>query len=166
MRTSTEKANDQLKGNGFQFDDGKAIEALIALAEPDGECLRYAFEIFGREPVVAQLRTTTIIPRQLVDSWRERGVLSDAESAKVRVAFGSAEGSALRQAEEALIQACDALAEGDFSVFADHLGGMSEEAFRSIHSYWPAVTAMFDREVVVDGFTHCAGKTNSVLLAL
>lgn len=166
MTTSTARTSDLLKGNGFQFENEKAIEALIALAEPDGDCLRYAFEEFGRERVMKQLLSTTIIPRQSVDAWRERGVLSDAESAKVRVAFGSAEGSALRQAEEALIQACDALAEGDFSVFADHLGGMSEEAFRSIHSYWPAVTAMFDREVVVDGFTHCAGKTNSVLLAL
>lgn len=166
MRTITEKANDRLRGNGFHFDDGKAIEALIALAEPDGVALRIAFEEFGRESVLERLSSTTIIPRQLVDAWRDRGVLSDVEAAKVRVAFGSAEGSALRQAEEALIRACDALARADAAAFADHLGRLSEKDLRSIHPYWPAVRAVFDREIVVDGFTRCSGKADSVLLAL
>jgi hypothetical protein len=166
MRTSTEKANDQLNGNGFQFEDGKAIEVLISLAEPDGDCLRYAFEEFGRERVMKQLLSTTIIPRQSVDAWQERGVLSDAEAAKVRVAFGSAEGSALRQAEEALIRACDAIAEGDASGFANHLSGLSEDDICSLYLFWPMVRATFDRDMLAEAFALNTDQFDVRLMAL
>lgn len=157
---------EQLNGNGFQFDDEKAIEALIALAEPDGVALRIAFEEFGRESVLERLSSTTIIPRQLVDAWRERGVLSEVEAAKVRVAFGSAEGSTLRQAEEALIRACDALAVGDAAGFADHLGLLSQEDILSLYSFWPLVRSTFDRKILAEAFALNTEQFDVGLLAL